>query len=78
MSEEREYGVEKASPSYLSGVGVCSVMLEAQHNLREVGSDTGPDCDTFSRLYQCAERRDTTGSFGEEEHQKRRNDIATF
>lgn len=40
MSEEREYGVKKASLSYLSGAGISSVVLEAQHNLWEVGSDT--------------------------------------
>lgn len=46
MSEEREYGVKKASPSCLSGIGICSVVLEAQHNLREAGSDTGPGYDS--------------------------------
>lgn len=46
MSEEREYGVKKASLSYLSGAGISSVVLEAQHNLWEVGSDTGPGCDS--------------------------------
>lgn len=66
MSERREYGVKKASPCYLSGVGICSVVSEAQHDLREVGSVTGVAVTVrFSWLYQCVERRDATGSFAD-------------
>lgn len=78
MSEEREYGVKKASPSCLSDVGICSVVLKAQHNLRKVGSDTGPGCDSqvFMVKSVCQKDRRHRKLCSLEKPQKGRNGIA--